>query len=178
MHNKVVFRAASALNDAGLVTLRINFRGVGASTGEHGGARGGEQEDARIALDYLIDKYPNLPVVIAGFSFGSRVGLEVGTHDARVEHLIGIGTPVTLKEREYDFGFVRDCRKPVLLVHGEKDEYGTVDDLLALAKEFPDQANIRVEIIPGAGHFFDDQLDELKQVIREWIDEQLSERRR
>src|SRR5438874_4536484 len=29
MHNKVVFRAASALNDGGLITLRINFRGVG-----------------------------------------------------------------------------------------------------------------------------------------------------
>ncbi|HEX9422244.1 MAG TPA: hypothetical protein VF899_03325, partial [Pyrinomonadaceae bacterium] len=35
MHNKVVFRAASALNDAGVTTLRINFRGVGQSTGEH-----------------------------------------------------------------------------------------------------------------------------------------------
>jgi alpha/beta superfamily hydrolase len=29
MHNKVVFRAAAALNEAGLTTLRINFRGVG-----------------------------------------------------------------------------------------------------------------------------------------------------
>ena len=40
MHNKVVFRAASALNDAGLLTLRINFRGVGQSTGEHDEGRG------------------------------------------------------------------------------------------------------------------------------------------
>ncbi len=35
MHNKVVFRAAAALNDAGLLVLRINFRGVGQSTGTH-----------------------------------------------------------------------------------------------------------------------------------------------
>src|SRR5215216_5561007 len=52
MHNKVVFRASSALNDAGLVTLRVNFRGVGQSTGEHAEGRG-EVEDVRAALDYL-----------------------------------------------------------------------------------------------------------------------------
>src|ERR671938_247985 len=75
MHNKVVFRTARGLADAGLVTLRINFRGVGHSTGEHTGARGGEQEDARVALDYLTEQYPALPVFLAGFSFGARVGL-------------------------------------------------------------------------------------------------------
>jgi len=58
MHNKVVFRAASALNDAGLVALRINFRGVGQSTGEHDEGRG-EREDARAGLDYLAQNYPS-----------------------------------------------------------------------------------------------------------------------
>ena len=52
MHNKVVFRAASALNDAGLNTLRINFRGVGESSGEHDEGRG-ELEDVRAGLKYL-----------------------------------------------------------------------------------------------------------------------------
>src|SRR5919106_1484313 len=76
MHNKVVFRAAAALNDAGLTTLRINFRGVGQSTGEHDEGRG-ELEDVRAALDYLIENYPNLNITLCGFSFGARVGLEV-----------------------------------------------------------------------------------------------------
>src|SRR5918992_1293611 len=84
MHNKVVFRTARALNDAGLVTLRVNFRGTGQSTGAHDSARGGEQEDARAALDHLAGAYPGLPVFLAGFSFGARVGLEVGTRDGRV----------------------------------------------------------------------------------------------
>src|SRR5213083_3473926 len=57
MHNKVVFRAAAALNDAGLLTLRINFRGVGQSTGEHDEGRG-EREDARAGLAYLETNYP------------------------------------------------------------------------------------------------------------------------
>jgi len=52
MHNKVVFRAAAGLNDVGFVTLRINFRGVGQSTGEHDQGRG-ERDDARAGLDYL-----------------------------------------------------------------------------------------------------------------------------
>src|SRR3954465_13403400 len=59
MHNKVVFRAASALNDAGLVTLRVNFRGVGQSTGVHDEGRG-ERDDVRDALDYLSSQYPGM----------------------------------------------------------------------------------------------------------------------
>src|SRR5918911_931086 len=102
MHNKVVFRAASALNDAGLTTLRINFRGVGQSTGTHDEGRG-EIEDVRAGLDYLTEHYPGKPITIAGFSFGARVGMEVGLADSRVRDLISIGTPVD----KYDFSFLK-----------------------------------------------------------------------
>src|SRR5712675_2837537 len=64
MHNKVVFRAAAALNDAGLVALRINFRGVGQSTGTHDEGRG-EKEDVQVALDYLTERYPGQEVTLA-----------------------------------------------------------------------------------------------------------------
>src|SRR5829696_388556 len=168
MHNKVVFRTARALEDAGAVTLRVNFRGVGHSTGEHTGARGGEQEDARVALDYLTEKYPDLPVFLAGFSFGARVGLEVGTLDARVRYLIGVGTPVSIPEREYDFSFLAECRKPLLLVHGGRDEFGSVPDLRALAARLPDPSLVLVKIIPAAGHFFDNQLEDLRRAVADW----------
>ena len=174
MHNKVVFRAARGLGDAGLATLRINFRGTGQSTGVHTGARGGEQEDARLGLDYLSERYPVGPVFVAGFSFGARVGLEVGARDPRVRYLVGVGTPVSIPEREYDFSFLKDCRKPLLLVHGERDEFGSVEDLRALAATLPPEARVRVEIIPGAGHFFDDQLEDLRRVVAEWAEEMLS----
>jgi len=176
MHNKVVFRAARGLEDAGLATLRINFRGVGGSTGEHTGAQGGEQEDAALGLDYLSEHYPGEPVFLAGFSFGARVGLEVGTHDPRVSFLIGIGTPVSIAERDYDFSFLTQCRKPLLLVHGERDEFGSVEDLRALAARVPPEANVRVEIIGGAGHFFDDQLEDLRRAVAEWSEEMLGTR--
>src|SRR4051812_16645843 len=118
MHNKVVFRAAAALNDAGLLTLRINFRGVGQSTGVHDEGRG-ELEDARAGLDYLTEHFPARQITLCGFSFGARVGLEVGIEDGRVTRLISIGTPVN----KYDFSFLERCRKPILFVHGEDDEY-------------------------------------------------------
>jgi hypothetical protein len=171
MHNKVAFRTARALNEAGCVALRINFRGTGQSTGTHDYARGGEQSDAGAALDYLVEKYPGLPVILAGFSFGARVGLEVGTRDARVGALVGVGTPVSIAERGYDFSFLDECRKPVLFVHGERDEFGDVGVLQSLAATIPAEARARVEVIAGAGHFFDQQLDELTRVIGEWAEE-------
>ena len=168
MHNKVVFRAANALNDAGLVTLRINFRGVGASTGEHDEGRG-EIEDVRAGLDYLSEHYPQTPITLAGFSFGSRVGMEVGIKDGRVLNLISIGTPVD----KYDFSFMKECRKPILFVHGDRDEFGRVDTLRALVSSLPEEAHARLEIIHNADHFFAGRLDEMKRIITEWIKEQI-----
>lgn len=164
MHNKVVFRAAAALNDTGLTTLRINFRGVGQSSGEHDEGRG-ELDDVRAGLDYLSEKYPDLEITLCGFSFGARVGLEVGIADERVVRLISIGTPVD----KYDFNFLERCSKPILFVHGELDEYGNVQHLRELVAKI--KAPAELEVIKGAGHFFDDQLDELKRVITKWVSE-------
>ena len=162
MHNKVVFRAAAALNDAGLLTLRINFRGVGQSTGTHDEGYG-EQDDVRAGLDYLAKNYPAQEITLCGFSFGARVGLEVGVRDDRVTRLISIGTPVD----KYDFSFLAACRKPILFVQGEHDEYGNVAHLRDLVEEI--EAPKELILIRDAGHFFDDQLDELKRVITEWV---------
>jgi alpha/beta superfamily hydrolase len=169
MHNKVVFRAAAALNDAGLITLRINFRGVGQSTGTHDEGRG-ERDDVRAGLDYLSSNYPDLSTTLCGFSFGARVGLEVGISDERVRYLIGIGTPLN----KYDFEFLQACRKPLLLVHGEHDEFGASDELKQIAADLERLTQVRLVIIPGAGHFFENKLDELKRAITEWITVQLA----
>jgi alpha/beta superfamily hydrolase len=164
MHNKVVFRAAAALNDAGFVTLRINFRGVGQSTGTHDEGYG-ERDDVRAGLDYLSSNYPDQRITLCGFSFGARVGLEVGIDDARVNRLISIGTPID----KYDFNFLEQCRKPILFVHGEHDEYGDVIRLRELVARVGAHCNAELRVIEGAGHFFDHQLEELKAAIREWV---------
>lgn len=164
MHNKVVFRAAAALNDAGVITLRVNFRGVGQSTGTHDEGYG-EQDDVRAGLDYLAEKYSGQEITLCGFSFGARVGLEVGIADDRVVRLISIGTPVD----KYDFSFLEQCRKPILFVHGEHDEFGDVNRLREIVERIAAHTPAQLRVIKDAGHFFDDQLDELKRVITEWI---------
>ena len=169
MHNKVVFRAASALNDAGLIVLRINFRGVGQSTGVHDEGLG-ELEDVRTALEYLATNYQREPIILCGFSFGARVGLEVGMADNRVRELISIGTPVD----KYDFGFLRTCDKPILFVHGDKDEFGNVQRLQELVRAIASHNDkVELQIIKGADHFFAGHLDQLKQVITDWTRLQL-----
>jgi alpha/beta superfamily hydrolase len=170
MHNKVVFRAASALNDAGLVTLRINFRGVGQSTGEHDEGRG-ELEDVRAGLRYLTENFSSQPITLCGFSFGARVGLEVGISDERVRDLISIGTPVD----KYDFGFFESCSKPVLLVHGDRDEFGSMPRLLDLVGRIRQHnPEVELQVIKDSGHFFEGHLDELKSAITDWTKRQLS----
>ena len=169
MHNKVVYRAAAGLIDAGLITLRFNFRGVGTSTGTHDEGRG-EKDDVRAALDYLSQNFPNQPITLAGFSFGSRVGMEVGMNDDRVVRLISIGTPVN----KYDYGFLKTARKPILFVHGDKDEFGAVESVRELVQSLPAQAEAQLIVFNNCGHFFDDDLNKLKTTVQTWIDEQIT----
>jgi uncharacterized protein len=167
MHNKVVFRAAAGLVDAGLITLRFNFRGVGASTGIHEEISGG-REDVRDALDYLEKEYPGETITLAGFSFGSRTGMEVGMTDDRVVRLISIGTPVD-KYRDYEF--LTAVRKPILFVHGDQDEFGSVENVRKLVEQIP---SAELVVFENCGHFFDEHLNELRVTISNWLNKQLS----
>jgi len=166
MHNKVVFRAAAGLVDAGLTTLRFNFRGVGASTGDHEDVFGG-REDVRDALEYLADEYPGQPITLAGFSFGSRTGMEVGMSDERVVGLISIGTPV---DKYGDYEFLTAVRKPILFVHGDKDEFGAVENVTRLADQIP---TAELVVFENCGHFFDEHLNELRDTVRDWTERKL-----
>jgi uncharacterized protein len=168
MHNKVVFRAATGLIDAGLTTLRFNFRGVGASTGVHNDVEGGK-EDVSDALKYLGKTYPGEEITLAGFSFGSRTGMEVGMRDERVARLISIGAPVD----KYDYVFLTEIRKPVLFVQGEEDEFGSVATLRPFVDEIAKHTDSELVVFPNCGHFFDEHLDELRDTIRDWVKKRL-----
>lgn len=161
MHTKAVYRTAQALNEAGLVALRFNFRGVGTSTGSFDDGIG-EEQDLTAALDWLEARYPTLPLVTGGHSFGSRVALAVGARDARVVALFGLGLPVD--KSEYDYTFLADNDKPVLVVQGELDEFGpgarVAEELGRLGP------HITLVRIPESDHFFTDQLDELRDTVR------------
>ncbi len=161
MHTKAVYRAAQALNDAGLVTLRFNFRGVGASTGSFDEGIG-EREDLEAALDWLEGEYPKLPLFVGGFSFGSMVALSVGVDDERVVALFGLGLPVDMDA--YDYSFLERTEKPILVVQGENDEFGSGEAVSKLLDALG--THITLVRIPGSDHFFTDRPDELRATVR------------
>ena len=164
MHNKVVARTAKALQEAGIEPLRINFRGVGYSTGTYDEGRG-ETDDARTALDYLLTQQSHArEVLIAGFSFGSAVGMRLGCADARVQKLIAIGAPARL----HDLALLTSCTKPKLFIHGELDEIAPLAPLVELLGQVPVSSPHQLVAIAGAGHFFDDQLPQLMQAVKDF----------
>ena len=163
MHSKAVYRTAQGLNEAGLLALRFNFRGVGTSTGSYDGGVG-EREDVVAALDWLEARYPELPLFAGGFSFGSRVGLSVGVEDDRVVALLGLGLPVQVGDDRYEYGYLAGTDKPVLIVQGEDDEFGSGRHVAAVLAELG--PHITLVRIPGSDHYFTDRLDELRDVVR------------
>jgi alpha/beta superfamily hydrolase len=164
MHFKVVFRAAKALQSASLAVLRFNFRGVGRSDGAYGHGAG-EEEDARAALFEMQDRFPGLPLVLGGFSFGSAVALRVAARDARVRAVFALGLPLSRDEGRAPLG---EVRQPRLFVQGERDEFGSGEDLRALVEPLPLPREIVV--VSGAEHFFDGQLDALQGAIADWAE--------
>ena len=169
MHNKVVFRAAAGLVDAGLTTIRFNFRGVGASTGEHNEIEGGK-EDVRDVLNYIADNYPDEDLTLAGFSYGSRTALEVGYDDPHIARLISIGTPL---DKYGDYEFLRRTQKPILFVHGDRDEFGSIDKLKQLFDEVSKNTDAELVVFENCGHFFDEHLNELRDAIRDWVERKI-----
>ncbi len=165
MHNKVVFRVAQALGNLGIPSLRFNFRGVGRSTGTHDAGRG-ERDDVRAALDYLVERFsafPDTPVCLAGFSFGSAVGLPIGCADPRVRQLIGVGVPVSL----LSVNALEGCDKHKLIVQGENDEYGPLAEVQAWFDRIPEPKHLT--IVPDSDHFFTTRQTELHDAVVDYF---------
>ena len=162
MHNKVVFKVAQVLQSLNVPALRFNFRGVGHSSGKYDEGRG-EMDDARFALEFLSHRYPGLPVILAGFSFGAWVGLRVGAVDDRVQAMIGLGTPA----RMFDGDTLAKSQRPKLFIHGTNDELAPYDLLLQWFEQVP--APKSLVTVQGADHFFQDHLEEVQAIIARFV---------
>jgi len=168
MHNKVVYQAAKSIHQFGLPVVRFNFRGVGLSDGQHDNGHG-EADDVHAVLTFLADEFPELPLLVAGFSFGAWVGLRAGCADARVTELIGLGLPVaSFKNRS--FAYLEKCEKPKLLVSGEFDQFGPPHELRAMVNSFPQRVQDQTDVaMIGGDHFFTGHLPELDATISQWL---------
>lgn len=167
MHNKVVYHAMKALNGFGFPVLRFNFRGVGSSAGEYDEGRG-EVADARVALDYLSERFA-LPIVFAGFSFGAAVGLRAAAADSRVEGLVLLGAPVNAQGREYSYESLENNPRLKLMVSGDHDQFATPAQLREIFARAAEPK--RLVVIPRADHFFTGHLDEMRDAIKSWVGE-------
>jgi hypothetical protein len=162
MDNPVVVRAVEVASEAGLATLRFNFRGVGGSQGGHDGGRG-EQDDVRAARAALSDQLGRgARVALGGYSFGAWVVARVAAAAAEPAPLALIAPPLGM----FAFDFLDGYRDRVLLVAGTQDEYCSREDLGRLAKRL---GTPTIRVIEGANHFFFGKLFPLGEALREWI---------
>jgi len=163
MHNKVVFKVAQTLQQGfNIPTLRFNFRGVGHSVGTYDEGRG-EMDDVRYALEFLSRRYPGVPAIIGGFSFGAWVGLRVAATDDRVQAMIGLGVPA----RQFEDDTLQDCHKPKLFIHGSNDEIEPYDLATQWFEQVP--APKRLVTVENADHFFQGHLDEVQQIVASFM---------
>jgi uncharacterized protein len=166
MDNKVVQTVARALRELGCVALRSQFRGVGRTEGEHDEGRG-ETDDQLAVIDHARERHGELPVIVAGFSFGAFVATRLadrlaqrGTPVAGMV-LIGLASGAVEGIRHYEPGPVRE---DALVIHGERDQVVPLANVLAWAAP----QNLPVAVLGDTGHFFHGKLHVLRLLIERW----------
>lgn len=158
LDNKVAQILAKTFVELGYVSVRPNFRGVGASAGVHDEGNG-ETDDLVEVVAHARRKLalPDQPLVLAGFSFGSLVVSRVAKR-LSVERLVFVGTAVTR-------GKVEDVPPDTIVIHGESDDTVPLDAVLRWAEP----QELPVFVIAGADHFFHRRLHVIKGIVlRAW----------
>jgi len=165
--NKVVQTLARTFVHLNYVALRPNFRGVGASAGQHDDSIG-ETADMLAVLAEAKRRFGDLPVVLAGFSFGAYVqtrvaqALALSGHPAQRLILVGAAAGRVEGARRYDPPAVP---ADTILIHGSRDETVPLANVLAWAE----QIDLPVTVVPGADHFFHRRLHQIRDIVtRAW----------
>ncbi len=147
MHNNVVEAILEATWQLGFATLRFNFRGVGASEGEHSGGAG-EIEDANAAMRFILAQrgVASDGALMAGYSFGAAIAMRAGMDIQEVATIAAVALPVGMGN------FSSDGRpsKQLVFVAGDRDTYCPKPAISELAKK----EGARLKIIEGVDHFF------------------------
>lgn len=157
MENKVAQTLARTFVTLGYAVARFNFRGVGESEGVHDNGIG-EVDDMKIMYDHMRERYPNLPVTLTGFSFGTFVQAQLAQRLAQeglpVERLVLVGSAAGKWA-------MPDVPADTILIHGEQDDTITLQQVFDWARPL----DIPVTVIPGADHFFHRKLGHIKNLV-------------
>ena len=157
MDNKVVSTLVRIYRELGITSLRFNFRGVGASEGEHDEAQG-EVDDLCIVSEWLLAQYPESQLLLAGFSFGSAI-VAAASERIPVAQMILVAPPVT----RYSYAPQGVFACPVTLVLGGQDELVDVEAVHVWLESL--ESSIETIVIPEASHFFHGQLNSLREKL-------------
>ena len=152
LDNKVVHTLAKAFFELGYVALRPNLRGAGKSQGNFDEGKG-EMQDMLAVAEYAKGQFGDLPLALAGFSFGAFVQSRV-IKQLPAEKLVLVAPAV----ERFDVGNVP---ANTLVIHGDRDDVVPLAAVLAWAQP----QELRVMVLPGAGHFFHGRLPQLKQIV-------------
>jgi len=168
MNSKVVYTLYQIFLQRGFSCMRFNFRGVGRSQGSF--ARGeGELSDAAAALDWLQSYNENATQCwIAGFSFGAWIGMQLLMRRPEITSFVSVAPPANM----YDFSFLAPCPSSGLFLSGDRDDIVPADSIENLVGKLRQQRGIEIDhnTIKGANHFFHDRLDQLENVIGDYLE--------
>ncbi len=157
MENKVAQTLARTFVTLGYAVARFNFRGVGESEGVYDDGKG-EVDDMAIMYEHMRARYPDLPVTLAGFSFGTFVqaqfALRLEAEGRAPERLVLVGTAAG----KWPMPAVP---QDTILIHGEQDDTITMQQVFDWARPL----DIPVTLIPGADHFFHRKLGHIKNLV-------------
>jgi hypothetical protein len=194
MHNKVVYRMARGLRHIGAAVLRFNYRGVNLSEGVYDNSYG-ETDDARAALAFLRARYPSLPFLVAGFSFGSRIVLRIGCEAPRPFAVVSVGSPASYWDQEERTGrggvlpedakpeagrgrparfrgtFGR-CDVPRIFIQSTHDQYGPRETMQTYFDSL--EGPKKIVWIEARNHFFSDGLDAFEKALIEVVEAQFA----
>ena len=153
LDNKVVQTLARVFVELGYVSLRPNFRGVGQSEGQHDEGRG-ETEDLLRVSAHAGKMLGDMPLVLAGFSFGAAVQTQVARRTAP-QRMVLVGPAVGRFASE-------TVPADTIVIHGERDETVPLGRVLewALPQELP------IVVVPGADHFFHLRLHIIRNIVK------------
>ena len=162
MLNKVVSTLQRTARDAGFITLRFNYRGVGASAGSHDMGTG-EVDDAQAAAQWLRARHPDLPLTLLGFSFGGFVAASLGGRlEAKGETLarLFMVAPAVMRLGDQD---PLPQHGALTLIQPETDE--VIDPQLVYDWSAALDRPHELLKVAECGHFFHGKLTDLKDLV-------------
>lgn len=158
MDNKVVHTLVKAFSELGCATLRFNYRGVGESQGDYDEGLG-ETEDAMAIAAWGKQHWPQSPLWLVGFSFGSYVAARAASL-LSVQQLLTVAPAVT----RFDFDELDPVACPWWVIQGEADEIVNPEAVFSWTDQHP---QIELTALPEVGHFFHGQLNTLKSLVKD-----------